>query len=271
MDIRTSRPTWHDLHELRLSALELHGHVLLSLGRHVDLVPDANRAVADHPLHEPLHAQLALALYRCGRQAEALRAITDRSSPARRAGRRRSERRAALAGATDPHPRAGAGLDTARRAVLDEPRSRRQHRSDRPAAAARSPPPTPPAARRAPGGGDRRGGARRVRAGRLREDRGAGGMDHPTHRCRRMGHARRRQQRPHRVLDRRRWRAGAARPRRAPRRPVSDQCPAAHHVARRGGRAAGRHRARRLPPRDEPGHPHRRRRAGCAATLASPW
>ncbi len=51
--------------------------ILLALGRHVELVPDAERAVLDHPLHEPLHAQLALALYRSGRQAEALRAVAD--------------------------------------------------------------------------------------------------------------------------------------------------------------------------------------------------
>ena len=51
--------------------------ILLALGRHIELVPDAQRAVLDHPLHEPLHAQLALALYRSGRQAEALRAVAD--------------------------------------------------------------------------------------------------------------------------------------------------------------------------------------------------
>ena len=46
----------------------------LALGRHDDLVGELEVLVAQHPLRERLHAQRILALYRSGRQAEALRA-----------------------------------------------------------------------------------------------------------------------------------------------------------------------------------------------------
>ena len=46
----------------------------LAIGRHADLVAELEAAVAEQPLREHLHGQLMLALYRCGRQAEALEA-----------------------------------------------------------------------------------------------------------------------------------------------------------------------------------------------------
>jgi DNA-binding SARP family transcriptional activator/ABC-type branched-subunit amino acid transport system substrate-binding protein len=49
----------------------------LVLGRHVELVPELRALVRTHPLHEGLRAQLMLALYRSGRQAEALEAFVD--------------------------------------------------------------------------------------------------------------------------------------------------------------------------------------------------
>ena len=64
------------LDQLRLSALEELGEVRLALGKHVDLVDVLLQAVREFPLAERLTAQLMLALYRCGRQAEALRACT---------------------------------------------------------------------------------------------------------------------------------------------------------------------------------------------------
>ncbi|WP_421120937.1 BTAD domain-containing putative transcriptional regulator [Aquihabitans daechungensis] len=63
------------LEQLRLSALEQRFAVLLDRGRHAVAVAELEAAVAEHPLHEPFAVQLVLALYRCGRQAEALRAV----------------------------------------------------------------------------------------------------------------------------------------------------------------------------------------------------
>jgi YVTN family beta-propeller protein len=60
------------LEEQRLEALEQRIEADLSLGRHGLLVPELEALVAEHPYRERLHAQLMLALYRSGRQAEAL-------------------------------------------------------------------------------------------------------------------------------------------------------------------------------------------------------
>jgi predicted ATPase/DNA-binding SARP family transcriptional activator len=60
------------LERLRLEALHTWTDVRLRLGRHHELVPELTALVARHPYDEALHAQLMLALYRSGRQAEAL-------------------------------------------------------------------------------------------------------------------------------------------------------------------------------------------------------
>ena len=62
------------LEELRLSALEERVDADLALGRHHELVPELEALAAENPFRERLHAQLMLALYRSGRQAEALHA-----------------------------------------------------------------------------------------------------------------------------------------------------------------------------------------------------
>jgi DNA-binding SARP family transcriptional activator/tetratricopeptide (TPR) repeat protein len=64
------------LGELRSMAAEERADVLLALGRHEEVVPDLTAMVADHPLRERMRGLLMIALYRCGRQAEALRVFT---------------------------------------------------------------------------------------------------------------------------------------------------------------------------------------------------
>ena len=65
------------LEELRLAALERRIDADLELGRATDLVPELERLVAEHPFRERLRRQLMLALYRSGRQADALQAYRD--------------------------------------------------------------------------------------------------------------------------------------------------------------------------------------------------
>ena len=62
------------LEELRLVACEDLIDAELELGRHADLVPELDALIAEHPFDERLRSQLMLALYRAGRQAEALEA-----------------------------------------------------------------------------------------------------------------------------------------------------------------------------------------------------
>jgi DNA-binding SARP family transcriptional activator len=60
------------LEELRVSCREELVEAHLALGRHVEVVQDLEALIAEHPLRERPRGQLMLALYRCGRQAEAL-------------------------------------------------------------------------------------------------------------------------------------------------------------------------------------------------------
>ena len=65
------------LEDLRLSALIERTDADLALGRHGDLISGLETLVAQHPAQERLRGQLMLALYRSGRQAEALQVYQD--------------------------------------------------------------------------------------------------------------------------------------------------------------------------------------------------
>jgi DNA-binding SARP family transcriptional activator/Flp pilus assembly protein TadD len=60
------------LDQLRLRTVRALIEARLGLGEHAQLVPDLERLTGEHPFDEQLHAQLMLALYRTGRQADAL-------------------------------------------------------------------------------------------------------------------------------------------------------------------------------------------------------
>ena len=60
------------LEELRLAAIEDRVSADLACGAGTELVPELDALVREHPLRERLRAQLMVALYRAGRQAEAL-------------------------------------------------------------------------------------------------------------------------------------------------------------------------------------------------------
>ncbi|MCX4094063.1 BTAD domain-containing putative transcriptional regulator [Nocardia sp. alder85J] len=67
-------PAIERLAGLRRSAIEARFDAALLLGRHVDLVPEIEAAIAAAPVQERLWAQLMQALFRSGRRAEALQA-----------------------------------------------------------------------------------------------------------------------------------------------------------------------------------------------------
>ena len=68
------------LAEMRISVIEDRVELDLALGQHADLIAELRGLVAEHPLRERLHGLLMLALYRAGRQADALAAFLDARS-----------------------------------------------------------------------------------------------------------------------------------------------------------------------------------------------
>ena len=65
------------LDELRLAAVEDRIEADLVLGRHGELVAELEQLTAEHPYREALAGQLMVALYRSGRQADALAAYQE--------------------------------------------------------------------------------------------------------------------------------------------------------------------------------------------------
>ena len=72
-----AQPAIARMEELRLTALERRIEADLALGRHAELVGELEELIVAHPFRERLRGQLMLALYRSGRQAEALEAYRE--------------------------------------------------------------------------------------------------------------------------------------------------------------------------------------------------
>jgi DNA-binding SARP family transcriptional activator len=71
-ELEFARVEAHRLEELRLQALEKRIEADLLLGHSTELVPELEALVREQPLRERVRGQLMVALYRCGRQADAL-------------------------------------------------------------------------------------------------------------------------------------------------------------------------------------------------------
>lgn len=65
------------LNELRIHLIMTRIDAEISLGRERDILSDLRILASEHPLHEHIQAQLMLAYYRCGQQAEAFRVYHD--------------------------------------------------------------------------------------------------------------------------------------------------------------------------------------------------
>src|SRR5262249_49299985 len=72
-----AQPTIARMSELRLAVTEERIELELTLGRVDDGIIELEALVAAHPLRERLRGQLMVALYRAGRQADALQAFQD--------------------------------------------------------------------------------------------------------------------------------------------------------------------------------------------------
>jgi DNA-binding SARP family transcriptional activator len=71
-DLPWAQATAARLEELRLAAVAARADLVLAAGGHAELVGELEALVAAHPTRERPRAQLMLALYRSGRQADAL-------------------------------------------------------------------------------------------------------------------------------------------------------------------------------------------------------
>src|SRR5438270_7854505 len=76
-DVPVTRAEAARLEEARLAALEERVEADLACGRHTEVVPELDQLTKAHPLRERLWEQRMVALYRSGRQADALRVYQD--------------------------------------------------------------------------------------------------------------------------------------------------------------------------------------------------
>jgi DNA-binding SARP family transcriptional activator len=74
---RFAQPAIARLEALRLAALEERAEAELELGHHAELLPELEALVRQHPFDEGLRSKLMLALYRSGRQSDALRVFRE--------------------------------------------------------------------------------------------------------------------------------------------------------------------------------------------------
>ncbi|MFC0107717.1 AfsR/SARP family transcriptional regulator [Kibdelosporangium aridum] len=133
-DLEFTRPAIALLNEQRIRAIEDHAEALHELGEHAQLVEQLTDVVAQHPLRERLQATYLLALYRAGRQGEALHWYTQlqerlRSELGTGPGKELVELHLAMLDqnpALDPRSRA-----SEHRRSADQP-ARTAHRADRP-------------------------------------------------------------------------------------------------------------------------------------------
>jgi DNA-binding SARP family transcriptional activator len=72
-----ARPEAQRLGELRLVAHERLIDAELACGRAAELIPEIEALVSEHPLRDAFRAQLMIALYRSGRQVDALRVVRE--------------------------------------------------------------------------------------------------------------------------------------------------------------------------------------------------
>ena len=237
-----ARPEGDRLEELRLVALEDRIDADLELGRATDLAGELEALTTRHPLRERLRGQLMLALYRAGRQGEALAAYhAFRATLDTRAGDR-PVAAAARARTGDPDPRPhdrgppAARPDAQSRTCARRPRARARGAAQRAPRGLRRRPPARARLRRARDrqGHARRGAARRA-ARRARDPR-------PLRRApgRRRGLP----------AAARRARAGGRDRARGGRRAGRARAELARAAAVAGRRAAGGPRARRDQPAD---------------------
>ena len=133
---RSPQPRSGGWSELRLRAAEMAIEADLAAGRHAAVIAELEALIAQHPLRERLHAQRMLALYRSGRQSEALEAYRNGARRAGGAGRRRAGCRAAAAAGRDPRSGPGARRRRPRRRRGDAAASARDDASSARIAAA---------------------------------------------------------------------------------------------------------------------------------------